>query len=98
MSPHETFCTLYPFFVACGFCGCITKNAKNVFVLWGGGGGGAFPMTVSKSSFSSESALLCTSESSLFFDFCFVFFFSVHFCTNLRFVRSEQKEDIQNIR
>ena len=74
------------------------KMQKMFLSFGGGGGGGAFPMTVSKPPFLSEAALLCTSESSLFFDFCFVFFFSVHFCTNLRFVRSEQKEDIQNIR
>ena len=30
----ETFCTLYSLFVACGFYGSITKNAKNVFVFW----------------------------------------------------------------
>ena len=42
---------------------------------------------------SSESALLCTSKSlSLFFDFCFVFFFSVRFCTSTRFVHSERKK------
>ena len=42
----------------------------------------AFPMMVSESPSSSESALLCTSELlSLFFDFSFVFFFSIRFCT-----------------
>ena len=61
--------------------------------------GGAFAMTVSDSPSSSESASLCTSESlSLFFDVYFVFFFSVRFCTTVRFVRNEQKENIQIIR
>ena len=56
-------------------------------------------MTVSKLPSSSKSALLCTSESlSLFFDYCFVFFFSVRFCTTVRFVRSEQNEKVQIIR
>ena len=54
--------------------------------------GGAFPMIVSESPSSSESASLCTSEMSLFFDFCFVFFFSVRFCTTVRFIRSEKKK------
>ena len=65
-----------------------SQNAKNVFVF-----GGAFPITVFESPSSSESALLCTSESlCIFFDFCFVFFFSVHFCTTVRFVRSKRKK------
>ena len=56
-------------------------------------------MTVAKSLSSSESTLLCTSESlALFFDFYLVFYFSVRFCTTVRFLRSEQKEDIQIIR
>ena len=60
---------------------------------------GAFPETVSESPSSSKSPLLCTSKSlSLFFDFCFVFFFSVHFYTTARFLRSEQKDNIQIIR
>ena len=55
-------------------------------------------MTISESPSSSKSALLCMSGSlSLFSDFCFVFFFSVHFCTTVRCVRSEQKEDAQII-
>ena len=59
--------------------------------------GGAFPMTVSESPSLSESALLCKLESlSLFFDFCLVFFFRSY--TTVRFVRSEQKENIQIIR
>ena len=60
---------------------------------------GAFPITVSESQSSSESAFLCTSKSlSLVFDFCFVFFISVCFCTIVRFLRREQKEKIQIIR
>ena len=56
--------------------------------------GGVFPMTVSESPSSSELALLCTSESlTLFFDFRFVFFFSVRFCTTVRFGRNEQKKN-----
>ena len=56
-------------------------------------------MTVSESPSSSESALLCNFESlSLFFDLCFVFFFSVSFWTTVRFSEhSEQKENIQII-
>ena len=55
-------------------------------------------MTVSESLSSSESALLCNFESlSLFFDLCFVFFFSVRFWTTVRFWHSEQKENIQII-
>ena len=69
-----------------------SQNAKNFFVF----GGGAFPMTVSESLSSSEFALLCTSESlSLFYNFCFVFIFRVCFCTTVRFVRSQQKKNIQ---
>ena len=50
-------------------------------------------MTVFESPSSSEFALLCTSESlTLFFDFRFVFFFSVRFCTTVRFGRNEQKK------
>ena len=49
--------------------------------------GGTFPMMVSESLSSSESALLCTLESfPSFFDFCFVFFFSVRFRAIVRFV------------
>ena len=56
-------------------------------------------MTVPESPSSSESALLFTSELlSLFFDFLFVFFFNVRFCTTVRFVQSEQKENIQILR
>ena len=70
------------------------KNTNNVFVF-----GGAFSMPVTESPSSSESALRCTSASlSLFFDFCFIFFFSVRFCTTVRFVHSEQKGKIQIIR
>ena len=32
------------------------------------------------------------------FDFCFVYFFSVRFCTTVPFVRSEQKEGLKIIR
>ena len=50
-------------------------------------------MTIFESPSSSESALLCISESLyLFFDFRFVFFFSVRFCTTVRFVRNKQKK------
>ena len=47
--------------------------------------GGAFPTTVCESPSSSGSA-------------CFVFFFSIRFCTTVRFVRSERNENIQIIR
>ena len=46
-------------------------------------------------------SLLCSAHRGvvvLFFDFCFLFFFSVRFYTTVRFVRSEQKENIKIIR
>ena len=62
-------------------------------------------MTVSESPSSSEFRFalpvlwLCTLESlSLFFDFCFVFFFSFHFLITVRFGRSEPEENKQIIR
>ena len=42
-------------------------------------------------------SLSSSNSLSPFFDFRFVFFFSVRFCTTVRFVRSERKENIQII-
>ena len=56
-------------------------------------------MTVSELPSISKSGLLCTSASLfLFFDFCFLFCFSVRFYTTVRFLRTERTEDIYIIR
>ena len=69
-----------------------SQHAQNVFVFY-------FPMTVSESPPLLQPALLCIAESlSLFFDFCFVFFFNVCFCTTVRFVRRERKKQTNYLR
>ena len=93
MSPQETFCTLYPFFVTyAGFCESIRK-CKECFGFWGG----AFPMAVSDF----YRSLLCSSQRRrcLCFSIFVLYFSSVSVCALLYdlYILCKQKENIKII-